>query len=101
MYCDSSDETMNEDLRPFLSDTHELSIKAYDTFWHDLVRAFPRIIGWVLHTLRSGSSHDFDGDKDRIFDVFDKLQRYCERERGLKDVASIEKESVVERLQNN
>jgi hypothetical protein len=79
---------MNEDLRPFLSDTHELSIKAYDTFWHDLVRAFPRIIGWVLHTLRSGSSHDFDGDKDRIFDVFDKLQRYCERERGLKDVAS-------------
>ena len=61
---------------------------AHDTFWHDLVRAFPRIIGWVLHTLRSGSTVDFAGDKDRIFDVFDKLQRYCDRERGHRDVAS-------------
>ena len=51
------------------------------------MRAFPRIIGWVLHTLRSGSTVDFAGDKDRIFDVFDKLQRYCDREQGFRDVA--------------
>ena len=51
-----------------------ISYKSHDTFWHDLVRAFPRILGWILHTLSSATSENFRRDKEIIFDVLNKLR---------------------------
>ena len=56
-------------LEGLFDDTHALSYLAHDTFWHELSRAFPRTLGWVLHSLSSASTTEFERDKGVIFDV--------------------------------
>jgi hypothetical protein len=63
-------------LRPFLEDTHALSIYGYDTFWQDLVTKFPVLIDWLLDMLCSASkdADDFEESRDIVFKIFDKIR---------------------------
>ena len=39
---------LSHNMQEYLEETHALSPYAHDTFWHDLTKAFPRVVGWVL-----------------------------------------------------
>jgi len=53
-------------LEGMFSDTHALSYMAHDTFYHDLVRKFPCVLGWILFSLSSASTSEFERDKGII-----------------------------------
>ena len=53
-------------LEGMFSDTHALSYMAHDTFYHDLVRKFPCVLGWILFSLSSASTSEFERDEGII-----------------------------------
>jgi|MDTG01.3.fsa_nt_gb hypothetical protein len=57
---------MCQKLEEMMEHTHAMSYTAHDTFYHDLLRSFPRILGWILFTLSSASTTEFERDKGII-----------------------------------
>jgi len=71
-------------IRPFLENTHALSIYAHDTFWQDLLNKFPVLIDWLLDMLCSASKKEdeFEESRDAVFKILDSIRVFVKKSKS-------------------